>query len=207
MARPDLNPALAFLRVPTPAAWFERAREQIPTLLMDHANCEKKAASTALSMTYRYVQHPPLLHKMSQLAREEMRHFEMVLELMEAEGIVYEQLSSARYAQALHQHIRKQEPYRLIDTLLVGAIVEARSCERFVGLIEVLPERIAHLYRTLVHSEARHFGEYLALARNIAAAHDLDEEVDRRVDDLLDEEATLVTTPDATFRFHSGAPD
>ena len=104
-----------FLRVDSPDEWFQAAPDHLPELLMDHANCEKKAASTALSMMYRYVQFPDLLKKMSSLAREELRHFEQVLELMAEQGVVYEQINSARYAQGLHQHVSKSEPRRLVD--------------------------------------------------------------------------------------------
>ena len=125
-----------FLSVDTPAAWFKAAADNLPLLLMDHANCEKKAASTALSMMYRYVEYPHLLKKMSSLAREELRHFEQVLELMTDCGIVYEQINSSRYAQGLHKLVSKAEPRRLVDLLICGAVVEARSCERFAVLVQ-----------------------------------------------------------------------
>ena len=110
-------------------------------------------------MMYRYVEYPHLLQKMSSLAREELRHFEQVLELMTDCGIVYEQINSARYAQGLHQLVSKAEPRRLVDLLICGAVVEARSCERFAGLVQVLPEKVSDLYRSLLNSDARHFQE------------------------------------------------
>ena len=131
-----LGTVLAFLTARTPDAWFVAAPAHLPELLIDHANCEKKAASTALSMMYRYVEHPELLRKMSSLAREELRHFEQVLDLMADQGVVYEQITSARYAQGLHAEISKSEPKRLVDLLICGAVVEARSCERFAGLTQ-----------------------------------------------------------------------
>ena len=195
-----------FLTVSTPDAWFQVAAEQLPILLMDHANCEKKAASTALSMMYRYVEHPQLLQKMSSLAREELRHFEQVLDLMTDLGIVYKQINSARYAQGLHQLVSKAEPKRLVDLLICGAVVEARSCERFAGLTKVLPERVASLYQSLLNSEARHFQEYLRLAESANQQAGGYAELSERIDEFLAADAHLVTSVDAQFRFHSGVP-
>ena len=195
-----------FLTVSTPDAWFQVAAEQLPILLMDHANCEKKAASTALSMMYRYVEHPQLLQKMSSLAREELRHFEQVLDLMTDHGIVYKQINSARYAQGLHQLVSKAEPKRLVDLLICGAVVEARSCERFAGLTKVLPEKVAGLYQSLLNSEARHFQKYLRLAESANQQAGGYAELSERIDEFLAADAHLVTSVDAQFRFHSGVP-
>lgn len=195
-----------FLTVDTPAAWFQAAADNLPVLLMDHANCEKKAASTALSMMYRYIEYPHLLQKMSSLAREELRHFEQVLELMTDYGIVYEQINSGRYAQGLHQLVSKTEPRRLVDVLICGAVVEARSCERFAGLGQVLPEKVSALYRSLLNSEARHFREYLALAEEVNHQSGGYEVFGARVNDFLAADAELVTTADSQLRFHSGVP-
>ena len=195
-----------FLTVDTPAAWFQAAADNLPVLLMDHANCEKKAASTALSMMYRYIEYPHLLQKMSSLAREELRHFEQVLELMTDYGIVYEQINSGRYAQGLHQLVSKNEPRRLVDVLICGAVVEARSCERFAGLGQVLPEKVSALYRSLLNSEARHFREYLALAEEVNHQSGGYEVFGARVNDFLAADAELVTTADSQLRFHSGVP-
>ena len=195
-----------FLRVDSPDEWFQAAPNHLPELLMDHANCEKKAASTALSMMYRYVQFPDLLKKMSSLAREELRHFEQVLELMAEQGVVYEQISSARYAQGLHQLVSKNEPRRLVDLLICGAVVEARSCERFAGLAAVLPEDIGALYGSLLNSEARHFQDYLQMARRANERAGGYEDFAARVEEFLAVDAQLVTSDDDQFRFHSGKP-
>ena len=194
-----------FLSVDTPAAWFKAAADNLPLLLMDHANCEKKAASTALSMMYRYVEYPHLLKKMSSLAREELRHFEQVLELMTDCGIVYEQINSSRYAQGLHTLVSKAEPRRLVDLLICGAVVEARSCERFAGLAKVLPKKVSELYRSLLNSEARHFQEYLVLAEEANQHSGGYPAFDERVNDFLAADAELVTEADSQLRFHSGA--
>ena len=201
-----LGIVLQFLTARTPDAWFNAAPDHLAELLIDHANCEKKAASTALSMMYRYVEHPALLRKMSSLAREELRHFEQVLDLMADQGVVYEQINSARYAQGLHAEISKAEPKRLVDLLICGAVVEARSCERFAGLTQVLPNAVAGLYAALLNSEARHFQDYLQLA---ATANDQGggyEDFQQRVDVFLALDAQLITSDDQQFRFHSGVP-
>lgn len=204
------NDALAlvrdFLLVDTPTQWFEAAPKHLPELLMDHANCEKKAASTALSMMYRYVQYPQLLQKMSSLAREELRHFEQVLDLMAEQGVVYEQINSARYAQGLHQLVNKNDPKRLVDLLICGAVVEARSCERFAGLSTVLPADVASLYTSLLNSEARHFRDYLRLAEQANSESGGYDDFSARVGEFLQADAELVTSEDSQFRFHSGKP-
>ena len=199
-------PVLEFLHEPTPGAWQKEALNHLPELLIDHANCEKKAASNAISLIYRYVEHTQLLQKMSRLAREELRHFEQVVDLMTKQGIEYVQLSPSRYAAGLHRLISKHEPYRLIDSLVCGAVVEARSCERFAVLIPVLPEAIGQFYNSLLKSEARHFQDYLALAGNLAESSPQDIDVSERVDLFLQADAELISTADGEFRFHSGVP-
>ena len=194
----------SFLRVASPEAWFEAVPEHIPELLIDHANCEKKAASTALSLMYRYVDQAPLLHQLSRLAREELRHFEQVLDLMQAQGVRYIQLSPARYAQGLHALVTKQEPRRLIDHLICGAVVEARSCERFMGLTRVLPEDIGGLYASLQKSEARHFENYLTAAHRLNETTQAYEDLPQRIGVFLKADADLITRTDTEFRFHSG---
>jgi tRNA-(ms[2]io[6]A)-hydroxylase len=188
-----------FLRCPTPAAWFEQARDRLDLLLVDHANCEKKAAGNALSMMYRYVDRPELLQRLSRLAREELRHFEQVHALMAELGIPYVTLTASRYAAGLRALVSPAEPRKLVDSLVVSAVVEARSCERFAGLVGVLPARVAELYAGLLASEARHFRGYLELARRYDPAR-----VEAFLPVVLDREADLVQAADHAFRFHSG---
>ena len=206
MTRPQISPVLDFLWAPTPSAWLAAVPAHLPQLLIDHANCEKKAAGTALSLMYRYVGHTQLLHKMSRLAREELRHFEQVLDLMTEQGIEYSHLGASRYAKEMHKLVAKQEPERLVDLLVLGAVVEARSCERFVALIEILPREIAGLYQQLVFSEARHFTEYLQLAEQACRSTDANIDVAAVVDKFLAEDARLINSTDTEFRFHSGVP-
>lgn len=201
----NIDHILEFLPCETPRGWIRAAAQpdNLPLLLADHANCEKKAASTALNLMYRYVEYPQLLGKMSRLAREELRHFEQVLALMERRDIAYPQLSASRYAGELHTLVRKQEPGRLVDTLLVGAVIEARSCERFAALVPELEGELAEFYASLLKSESRHFMDYLKLARQQAD----ESEIEERLEQILAVERELVEGHDSQFRFHSGRPD
>ena len=197
----DIQPVQAFLNCATPKAWIEEAIKDLPTLIIDHANCEKKAASTALNLMYRYIDRPDLLTKMSRLAREELRHFEQVLAIMKKRGIAYESVSASRYAAGFHQHIRKAEPGRLIDTLIVGAVIEARSCERFYCLAAQVDEELSVFYESLLKSESRHFQDYLLLAERVG-----EESIQSRIDFFLAKDAELIKGKDTELRFHSGVP-
>ncbi len=192
----------AFLPCRTPDAWVATALQpdQEPTLLIDHANCEKKAAATALALMHRYTDNPVLLNKMSRLAREELRHFEQVIKIMAARDITYEPLSASRYAQGLHKGVRRQEPGRLIDTLIVGALIEARSCERFARLAPELDKELGDFYFSLLKSEARHYSDYLRLAESLVSDGGLAD----RLEYFRGLEAELVESEDTEFRFHSG---
>jgi len=202
MSPVDISPIQRFLPCATPPAWIDWALQHPGELLVDHANCEKKAAATALNLMYRYTGHPRLLHKLSRLAREELRHFEQVLAIMQRRGVDYPPLSAARYAGELRRAVRLEEPGRLVDTLLVGAIIEARSCERFAALVPVLDDELATFYASLLKSESRHFRDYLELA----GEHASESEVDERLAALLALEQSLIESPDSEFRFHSGIP-
>ncbi|WP_251978245.1 tRNA-(ms[2]io[6]A)-hydroxylase [Salinicola avicenniae] len=196
------QPLLDFLPCATPDRWVEAALANPALLLIDHAQCEKKAASTAMSLMFRYVDRPELLSKMSQLAREELLHFEQVVGLMQERGIDYSHLQASRYAEGLREHVAREEPQRLIDILIVGAFIEARSCERFARLIPHLDESLARFYRGLVRSEGRHFEDYLTLAETYAGR----EAVAARVARFAERERQLIESDDAVFRFHSGVP-
>ncbi len=197
------EPIARFLAVPTPDGWVAEATARLPELLLDHANCELKAASTALGFLYRYPERTTLAQRMSRLAREELRHFEQVRALMSERQIPFRRLSASRYAGRLRDAVRATEPHKLIDMLLVGALIEARSCERFARVAPVLPPDLGRFYAGLLASEARHFSHYLAFAREEAACGD---GIDARLTELRDLEAALVTEPDPDFRFHSGVP-
>ncbi len=194
----------SFLNTPTPDAWVEQACDRVPALLLDHANCELKAASTALGFLYRYPDRTVLAQRMSRLAREELRHFEQVRSIMQDMEIAFERLTASRYASGLRDAVRADEPHKLLDLLLVGAIIEARSCERFAKLAPGLPKKLGRFYAGLLASEARHFEQYIAFARNECGVSE--EEIDARLEELKRIEAVLITDPDPQFRFHSGVP-
>jgi len=150
---------------------------------------------------YRYVDRDALLHKMSRLAREELLHFEQVHNIMRTRNIDYVHLSASRYADGLRKYIRTHEPARLIDILIIGAFVEARSCERFAVLAPHLDEELKKFYLSLLKSEARHFEDYLELAEEYAG-----ENIEDRIQFFRELEQALIETPDDEFRLHSGPP-
>jgi tRNA 2-(methylsulfanyl)-N6-isopentenyladenosine37 hydroxylase len=190
------------LLAPTPTRWYEVAVQRWRELLVDHANCEKKAASTALSLIFTYSADMQLTDRLSRLAREELRHFEQVQKYMRELDVPFARLSPSRYGEGLRRVIHKHEPRRLIDLLLLGALIEARSCERFIGLSSRLSAPLADFYGGLAHSEARHQGLYLRLVET--RAEDMDWQ--RRLHEIAEVEAELATSADPQFRFHSGLP-
>lgn len=198
-----LNEIRDFLPCATPEGWIESACNNLPLLLIDHAHCEKKAASTAMNLLYRYVDNSRLLNIMSRIAREELVHFEQVLALMAERNIDYDHLSPARYAQGLRQHARTHEPAKLVDILIIGAFIEARSCERFAALEPHLEDKeLAKFYRSLFRAEGRHYQEYLSLAQEAADGSSIDD----RIELFANAEKELILSQDTEFRFHSGVP-
>ena len=210
-ARPDRSPAsqpeaqfFPPLRIATPSEWLEQAQSRWRELLVDHANCEKKAASTALGLLFTYAEDHALTAQLSRLAREELRHFEQVQRLMVSLGVPLKRLSPSRYAEALRRAARHDEPGRCVDLLICGGLIEARSCERFAALAPRLPEPLGSFYRTLSEAEMRHFSVYFRLGEAAAQADGV--EFDARVAQLAEVEGALISTPDPQFRFHSGRP-
>lgn len=191
-----------FLGCRTPDAWVQAALADQETLLIDHKNCEFKAASTALSLMAKYYGHVDLINMMSRLAREELVHHEQVMRLMKKRKIELRQLSAGRYASGLRKVVRNHEPVKLVDTLVVGAFIEARSCERFEALVPHLDEELGTFYFGLLKSEARHFQGYLKLAYQCGDAKDIAQVIER----VRDAEQALIESPDVEFRFHSGVP-
>lgn len=189
-----------FLPCQTPDKWLENALDNPVLMLIDHANCEKKAASTALNLIYRYIDNFELMNKMSKLAREEMRHFEQVIGIMKRRNIAYQHVSASRYAAGLRDLARTDDPGKLIDVLIIGAFIEARSCERFERLAPYLDSELEQFYTSLLKSEGRHYQDYLGLAKKASK----DESLDDRIALFAEAEKQLVEQPDTEFRFHSG---
>ena len=243
-----LEPINAFLQCPTPQAWIDEAikPENLPNLLRDHANCELKAAQTAMLLLRRYAvdqqssdallawlkpyedfvyrkigngdfshyvnlskklisksdfEHgDELISKMVLLIKEELHHFQQVWEIMQSRGIAYDNLTASRYARGMMKGVRTHEPAKLSDTLICGAYIEARSCERFAKLAPYLDDELETFYVSLLRSEARHFQDYLTLAEKVSATN-----IDERVKFFGEKEAVLIQKPDQKFRFHSGS--
>jgi tRNA-(ms[2]io[6]A)-hydroxylase len=189
------------LLAPTPDAWVHAAADRWREVLNDHAQCEKKAASTALALMFTYPEDRRLGAALSRLAREELRHFEQVQKLMAALEVPFERQRPGRYAAGLRAALRTADPGRKLDLLLTGALIEARSCERFGLLAPRLPAELGGFYGQLARSEARHFEQYLELAQEAGAS-----QWRERLRELAEGEARLATAPDAQLRFHSGPP-
>ena len=142
-----------------------------------------------------------LVDKMVLLIKEELHHFYQVLEIMQARQIPYVKITASRYAKGLMREVTTHEPQTLIDKLICGAYIEARSCERFASLAPHLDEELASFYISLLRSEARHYQDYLDLATLIAG-----KDIRTRVQKIGEVEARLISEPDTELRFHSGAP-
>ena len=249
-----LAPINAFLGCETPESWIQAARkpEQLNVLLIDHCNCELKAAQTAMMMIRKYAIDKSsadilkawakpyedfvysqtrdaqaflnrdvkknditndlvashhlaisvdLLSKMVRLIKEEFHHFEQVLQIMTDRGIAYTNMRAGQYARQLIGHVRTHEPLTIIDKLIVGAFIEARSCERFAKLAPHLDPELTKFYTSLLRSEARHYQDYLSLAEEVAGG-----DISERIDFFRIKEAELILAEDNDFRFHSGMP-
>lgn len=198
----DLSPIYNFLGSRTSQTWIDAALANLPLIIQDHANCEKKAAGTAMNLIFRYEFSYDLQAKLAQLIREEMLHYEQVLGIMKERGQAWEYLSAGRYAKGMLKHKRTHEPAAMIDVLIIGAFIEARSCERFSALAEAIDDlRLAKYYRYLLKSESRHFEDYLALAQSLS-----EDSIDERVAFFKEVESELISAPDNELRFHSGMP-
>ena len=142
-----------------------------------------------------------LIDKMVLLIKEELHHFYQVLEMMDHYGVEYKSITPSRYAKGMLKHVKTHEPDTLIDKLICGAYIEARSCERFAKLAPHVDKRLGDFYISLLRSEARHYQDYLELAQSISA-----EDITAKIEHFGQIEAELISSPDADFKFHSGVP-
>lgn len=188
------------LRSRTEPAWLARALADTPAILVDHAHCERKAASQALNLLARFPQHPELQAPMLALAREELDHFEQVLALLKARDIALEVQSPSGYQARLFKLVRSGHPDKLVDLLLVGALIEARSCERFKLLAQHHPDpQLAQAFQGLLESEARHHAVFVRLA---------EQQIDRvavreRLQHLAEAEREILETLPPIARIHA----
>jgi len=188
------------LAAPSSPEWLARALAHLDQVLIDHAHCEKKAASTAVSLLFRYPDRAAMLPVLSALAREELAHFEQVLALLAKRGIAYGRLKPSPYATELLTAVRSQEPERLVDTLLCLSLIEARSCERMKLLAEAVADaELAAFYRGLLASEARHHQSYVGLAIDVLP----DAVVRVRLAELAAHEAAVIAAAPALPRMHT----
>lgn len=194
------QPTIKFLKHPTSEDWVEQAIANLDTILLDHSHCERKAAGVALNLMFRYPAHAKLVRMLTAIAHEELEHFEQVNQRLEQRNIALGHLAAPPYGAGLSSQIRKQEPDRLLDSLLVCAIIEARSHER-LGLLSdrCLDTELAKFYRSLMASEARHYGVYWILATTY-----FDRSlVDMRLEQLSLVESELLATLHPEPRIHS----
>lgn len=187
------------LAAETSPDWIERALTCLDEILLDHAHCERKAASTAMSMIFRYTEHALLMEPLSAIAREELEHFELMLRTLGERGVPWRRMKPSAYAGRLMKVVRPDEPDRLLDTLLCCAFIEARSCERMQILAEALPDaELAALYRSLLASEARHHRFYVDVAEQIFDRA----EVASRLAVVAEHEAEVIRTAYPENRLH-----
>ncbi len=179
------------LKLPTDPRWVNIVEKNIEDILTDHAYCEQKAASAAISFIVGFPDYTELVSEMSDLAQEEMSHFTMVHDLMKERGLTLGRERKDVYVNKLRFYFPKggSRLESLINRLLVAALVEARSCERFRLLSEELEDKkLAKFYRKLMISEAGHYTMFLKFARQYGDR----ELVDKKWHELLDYEASVI---------------
>lgn len=180
--------------------WLDQVRNHLDEVLIDHAHCEKKAAGTAMNIIFYYVENEQLCRDMTEIVTEELAHFHLVLELLRRRGIRFRRLKPSNYGTQLHELIRKNEPQRAVDRLLVSGLIEARSCERFGLLRDHLADKeLASFYDSLFESEARHHSTYVRLAKMYAN----DSDVTARLEELSLAESQIIAAGDSLPRMHS----
>ncbi|QIW10484.1 tRNA-(ms[2]io[6]A)-hydroxylase [Francisella sp. LA112445] len=188
-----------FLLCETPDQWVKSALDNIELMLIDHAHCEMKAASSAMTYIYRHPDKHDLVTRMSKIAREELVHFEQVMRILKKRNIEYKAISASRYASQLIKAARTDKEGRFIDALIIGAYIEARSCERFAKIAPFLDQDLQKFYNGLLESEKRHFTIYLTFAEKYSSK-DIGKDI-KRIGEI---EKELILSPDNEFRFHSG---
>ncbi len=186
----------------TSERWLRQVDEHLDEILIDHAHCEKKAAGCAINLIFAYVENEELCGEMTRIVNEELEHFHMVLDLLKTRGVRFRRLTPSNYGRQLNDLVRKFEPQKAIDRLLVAGLIEARSCERFGLLREHLKDcepQLAAFYDSLFESEARHHATYVRLAKAFGS----DDDVRQRLAELSDEESRIIARGDERPRMHS----
>jgi tRNA-(ms[2]io[6]A)-hydroxylase len=180
--------------------WLRQVDEHLEEILIDHAHCEKKAAGYALNLMFSYIEHEELCREMTAIVNEELDHFHQVLARLRERGIRFRRLPPGGYGRRLNELVRKHEPGRAIDRLLVASLIEARSCERFALLRDhVSDAALADFYGSLFESEARHHATYVRLAKTFGD----EDAVEQRLAELARAEAQVIAEGDERPRMHS----
>ena len=188
------------LEEPTSGAWLSQVEGHLEELLIDHAHCEKKAAGVAMNLLFSYVDCVPLARAMTEIVEEELQHFRMVLDLLERRGIRFRTLAPSSYGARLQGLVRREEPARAVDRLLVAGLIEARSCERFALLRDhVADGELRDFWGGLFESEARHHATYVRLAKEFQR----EEAVVARLKELAAAEAAIMAEGESQPRMHS----
>jgi tRNA-(ms[2]io[6]A)-hydroxylase len=189
------------LKLPTDPRWVNIVEKNIHEILTDHAYCEQKAASYAISLIVKYPEIPELVQKMTALSQEEMEHFQMVHDRIVARGEVLGHERKDPYVHDLMKFIKKGGNHYmiLVDRLLIAAMIEARSCERFRVLSEnISDDSLATFYKDLMASEARHYTMFIKLAKKYGKGVD----VDARWEEILQFEANIIQQYGKTETVH-----
>lgn len=199
-ANERVQPTIKFLQHPTCPEWIDQALQNLDTILLDHSHCERKAAGVAVNMMFRYPSYTKLVRTLTAIAREELEHFELVNQWLDRRDIPMAPLPAPPYGSKLSAQVRRDEPERLLDMLLVSGLIEARSHERLGLLAQHLPDpELAKFYRSLMASEARHYGAYWVLATTYFEV----DEVTARLQELATVESELLASLHPHPRIHS----
>ena len=188
------------LKTDSSERWLIQVQENLPEILIDHAHCEKKAAGCAMNLIFAYVENYELCQEMVEIVNEELEHFQRVLDLLARRGIKFKRQVPSTYGRRLNELVRKDEPAKAIDRLLVAGLIEARSCERFDLLRKHVDDaELSEFYHELFESEARHYTSYVRLAK----MYGNEKVVMDRLNELADLEAEIIASGDPIPRMHS----
>lgn len=182
--------------------WLTHVDEHLDELLVDHAHCERKAASTAMNLMNAYTENRRLCAEMKRIVEEELEHFEMVLQILDQRNVPFRRIPSGPYGKKLTQLIRNDEPNRAVDRLLVASLIEARSCERFRLLATHLSSKepeLSRFYASLFESEARHHSTYVQLAEDFQPRAS----IKSRLNQLSENESQIIAEGSSLPRMHS----
>ena len=180
--------------------WLAQVDSHLSEILIDHAHCEQKAAATAMDLMFDYVENQALCREMTEIVNEELEHFHLVLEILNARSIKFHKLKPGPYGRRLKELVRRQEPHKAIDRLLIAGLIEARSCERFMLLRDHAGDAaLSTFYGDLCESEARHHATYVRLAQSYGKP----EQVSERLEELAAQEASIIADGSDLPRMHS----